>query len=89
MRATGPKPCLICQTGQRLSTLAFAVFAIGLFVASNDPEETPIRQSLMMLCAALSGLAVFRFPIARLATWHYARRRHRNGPQLHVRNQLP
>jgi hypothetical protein len=88
VRTTGPKPCRVCQTGQRLSDVTFAVFAIGLLAAASDPEETALRQILLTLCAGLSGLAVFRFPLARLATWHLARRRLRKAPPKHQSRTL-
>jgi hypothetical protein len=65
--ATSSPPCRLCAAGQRLSTLSFAIFAAALVMAAMDPDETPLRQAVLALCAALSGLAVFRFPIARLA----------------------
>lgn len=58
--------CRACTLGQRLSTLTFAVFAVLLALASSDPDETPLRQGLLMACAALTGIAVFRFGVARL-----------------------
>lgn len=58
--------CRVCAAGQRLSTLAFAIFAAALTLAAMDPEETALRQAVLALCAGLSGLAVFRFPVARL-----------------------
>ena len=60
-------PCRICAAGQRLSTLAFAIFAAALALAAMDPDETALRRTLLAICARMSGLAVFRFPIARLA----------------------
>lgn len=61
-----PAPCRACSIGQRLSTLSFAVFAVLLSLAANDPAETPTRAVVLALCAALSGIAVFRFGIAAL-----------------------
>jgi hypothetical protein len=60
-----------------MSTLSFAIFAAALAVAAMDPAETPLRQGLLAMCAGLSGLAVFRFPIARLAR-HITRTSARN-----------
>jgi hypothetical protein len=65
--ASSSAPCRLCAAGQRISTLTFAIFAVALAVAALNPEETPLRQGGLALCAALSGLAVFRFPVARLA----------------------
>jgi len=79
---TNQQPCRICQTGQRLSTVAFGIFALGLAVVASDPAEGPLRQALLMTCAGLSGLAVFRFPIARLVSWHLARRKKRRIQQM-------
>ena len=67
-------PCRICAAGQRISTVTFAIFAAGLALAAMDPTETLLRQTLLALCAGLSGLAVFRFPIARLVVWMTQRR---------------
>ena len=66
--------CRVCAAGQRISTVVFAVFAVALAFAAMDPAETPLRQALLAGCAALSGVAVFRFPIARLAGWLMPRR---------------
>jgi len=59
-------PCRICSAGQRISTVVFAAFAIALALAAMDPNETPLTQAVLWGCAGLSGLAVLRFPIARL-----------------------
>lgn len=64
--------CRVCAAGQRISTVVFAIFAAALALAAMDPAETALRQALLAVCATLSGLAVFRFPIARLT----ARLRH-------------
>lgn len=63
---SGRPPCRLCQSGQRLSTLTFAIFAAGLAAASLDPAQGAGRQAVLALCAGLSALAVFRFAIARL-----------------------
>ena len=76
MSRIGQQPCRICQTGQRISTVVFGVFACALSAAAADPDETPARQLILALCAAMSGLAVFRFPIARMVQWRLVRRRH-------------
>lgn len=72
-------PCRICTAGQRISTMVFAIFALALFLAASDPDETPLRQGLMLFCAALSGLAVLRFPIAHLVGRLSRRRSARPG----------
>jgi hypothetical protein len=59
--------------------MAFAIFALALFFAASDPDETPLRQGLMLFCAALSGLAVLRFPIARLVNRLSRRRGQRSS----------
>jgi hypothetical protein len=82
------KPCRICETGQRISTLTFAVFALALAVAATDPAESILRQIALILCAGLSGLAVFRFQIARIVARHrkHNRRRPSDTP---LGNQSP
>lgn len=62
------RPCTLCQQGQRLSTLTFAIFAVLLSLAAMDPAETDLRQSALAICAGLSWLAVFRFAIAGAVT---------------------
>ncbi len=75
MTTTGQPPCRICQTGQRISTATFAFFAVALMMAAADPDQTALKQTLMAACAFLSGVAVFRFPIARLVGSRMSRRR--------------
>jgi len=57
--------CRACAAGQRLSTLAFTIFAAALAGAALDPAEAPLRQLGLGLCALLSGVAALRYPIAR------------------------
>jgi hypothetical protein len=85
---TGHSPCRLCQTGQRISTATFAFFAVALFMASAEPDQTALRQALLAACAVLSGVAVFRFPIARLLA---GRRSGRGGArQTHeLRKRMP
>lgn len=66
MPTTGKPSCRICQAGQRISTATFAFFAVALLMASFEPDQSVLRQGMLAVCAMLSGLAVFRFSIARL-----------------------
>jgi hypothetical protein len=86
------RPCTLCQQGQRLSTLTFAIFAVLLALAAMDPDETALRRGALALCAGLSGLAVFRFAVAasltralrlarRLQPRGQTRRNHGTAPQ--------
>ena len=61
------QPCRLCQNGQRISTLTFAIFAVLLSMAAMDPGETAGRSLLFAVCAMLSGLAVIRFQLAAMA----------------------
>lgn len=65
-----PQPCRLCQKGQRLATLTFALFAVLLGLAALDPADTLLRRSLFAVCAGLSALAVFRFVIAAIVARH-------------------
>jgi hypothetical protein len=90
LSTTGRKPCRICQTGQRISTATFAFFAVALFLASVEPDQSALRQALLAVCAVLSGVAVFRFPIARLVAGRLTSRgRGRAQPNQHMRNLIP
>lgn len=60
-------PCRACQIGQRLSTLAFAIFAVALMLARLDPALSDWQRHGLTLCAALCALAVIRNPLAWLA----------------------
>lgn len=75
MTTTGKPPCRICQTGQRISTATFAFFALALLMASFEPDQSALRQGMLALCAVLSGLAVFRFAIARRVQAHRSGKR--------------
>lgn len=60
-------PCRACQIGQRLSTLAFAIFAVALTLARLDPVLSDWQRHGLTLCAALCALAALRNPLAWLA----------------------
>jgi len=62
--------CPACTTGQAISTFTFAVFAVLLALASADTDQGLGRRAALMVCAALSALAVVRFPVARLLARH-------------------
>lgn len=57
-------PCRACQTGRRLSTLAFAIVAVALMLARLDPSLSEGQRAGMTICAALCAMAVIRNPLA-------------------------
>ncbi|MGP9805039.1 hypothetical protein [Paracoccus sp. NSM] len=78
-------PCRACQIGQRLSTLAFAIFAVALMLARLDPALSDWQRHGLTICAALCALAVIRNPLAWLAERLFSPRRRsgrRSGRRL-------
>ncbi|MCH8467574.1 MAG: hypothetical protein LAT78_13535 [Roseinatronobacter sp.] len=63
--ARNPTECQHCQQARRLASFLFAGFALALMLSASDPAQDPLRQGALLLCGAMAGVALLRYPIAR------------------------